>query len=333
MPTSINETGRDVDVAVIGGGPAGLTAAVTLVRARRSVLVIDTGAPRNAASAGVHGFLTRDGMAPTAFLAAGRAEVESYGGRFLGGEAVAARRHGEGFVVTMADGERVAARRLIVTTGLVDELPEVPGVRELWGKDVHHCPYCHGWELDGRSVGVLGTGPMVVHQALMFRQWVDDLVLFQHTAPELDAEQAEQLAALSVRVVRGEVAALTAVDGRLTAVRMRDGTSVPRQSMVVFPRFVARSPVLTSLGMTPAPHPTGGEYFAADPTGLTEVPGVWIAGNVADLVAGVVASAAAGMTAASMANADLIAEDTRDAVRAHRASQAEASADFMVSSA
>jgi thioredoxin reductase len=267
-------------------------------------------------------FLTRDGMSPSDLTGIGRQEVESYGGRFMDGTAVTASRSGQNFVVTIDDGRTITARRLVVTTGLTDELPDIPGVRELWGLDVHHCPYCHGWELDGRAVGVIGSGPRAVHQVLMFRQWVSDLILFLHTAPEPTAEEAEQLAARGIRVVTGRVDSLDIVDGRLAGVRMADGRVVARQSVVVAPQMMARSGVLSSLGLGPVPHPMGlGEFIESDAFGLTAEPGVWVAGNVADLSAGVIGAAAAGMVAATAVNADLIADDTRRAVAVYRDSQ------------
>jgi len=214
-----------------------------------------------------------------------------------------------------------------VATGLVDELPDVSGLRERWGRDVLHCPYCHGWEVRDQAVGILGSGPMAVHQALLFRQLTSDLVLFAHTAPALTDEQAEQLAARGIRVVTGLVDALEVVDDRLSGVRLRDGTIVARQALVVGPRVVARSQVLASLGLHPTAHPLGvGEFVAADATGLTEVPGVWVAGNVTDLSAQVVSAAAAGVFAGAAIDADLIAEDTRQAVTAYRNQRSGASA-------
>lgn len=306
------------DVAVIGGGAAGLSAAVVLGRARRSAIVIDAGSPRNAPAAGVHGFLTRDGISPTELVEIGRKEAEYYGSQVRHGEARSARRTEGGFEVTLADGSLVAARRLLVSTGLVDELPDIPGVRERWGRDVLHCPYCHGWEVRDQPIGILGTGERSVHQALMFRQWTPDLVLFTHTAPELTEEQAEQLAARDIRVVTGKIDSLDVADDRLTGVRLADGTVVTRRAVVVAPRMVASSQVLASLGIRPTDHPFGGEFVPADPTGLTEVPGVWVAGNVTDLGAQVVMAAAAAVSAAAAINADLIAEDTRAAVAARR---------------
>jgi thioredoxin reductase len=213
-------------------------------------------------------------------------------------------------------GVSVKARRLLVTTGLVDELPEIPGLGERWGRDVLHCPYCHGWEVRDQAIGVLATSPRAMHQVQLFRQLTSDLVLFTHTAPPLTDEQAEQLAARDVRVVPGEVEALEITDDRLSGVRLKDGTVVPRQALVVMPRFVAFSHVLSGLGLTPEPHPLGiGESIVpADASGQTQVAGVWVAGNVADLAAGVVAAAAGGIGAATAINADLAAEDTRNAV-------------------
>jgi thioredoxin reductase len=321
--------GTMVDVVVIGGGAAGLSGALTLARARRSVLVIDGGAPRNAPAEGVHGFLTRDGVSPAELVSMGRDEVAGYGGRFLDGEVRSARAvDGGGFEVTVdggtGDGTVVLARRLLVTTGLVDELPDVAGVRELWGRDVLHCPYCHGWEVQDQPIGILGTGPFAFHHATLFRQWTDDLVLFQHTAPALTDEQAEQLGARGVVVVPGRVDGLEVVEGRLAGVRLEDGTVVARRALVVAPRFVARSEVLAGLGLQPVPGPMGmGEVIAADELGMTAVPGVWVAGNVTDLRAQVVHAAAGGVLTAAAINNDLIAEDTQRAVAAHRAARAD----------
>ncbi|QLQ37214.1 NAD(P)/FAD-dependent oxidoreductase [Micromonospora robiginosa] len=310
----------DYEVVVIGGGAAGLSGALMLARSRRSVLVIDGGAPRNAPAEGVHALLALDGVPPAELLARGRDEVRRYGGDLLAAQVEAVTRDGTGFELALADGRRVRAGRVLVATGLVDELPDVAGLRERWGRDVVHCPYCHGWEVRDRAIGVVGSGPLSVHQALLFRQWSDDVVYFRHTAPPLTDEQAEQLAARGVPVVEGEVAAVEVVGDRLTGVRLRDGRTVAREVLTVAPRMVARTGFLAALGLRAVPHESGsGEYVPADPTGRTDVPGVWVAGNVTDLSAQVGAAAAAGARAAAMINADLVAEETRRAVEAHRA--------------
>ena len=156
------------DVIIVGGGTGGLSAALTLARSRRSVVVIDAGQPRNAPAAGVHNYLTRDGTPPAELLALGRKEVEGYGVRVIDGRAVDTRRIDGGFEVTLDDGSAIAGRRLVIATGGRDELPDIPGVREGWGHTVIHCPYCHGWEVRDQRIGVLGTGPGSIHQALLF---------------------------------------------------------------------------------------------------------------------------------------------------------------------
>ncbi len=202
-------------------------------------------------------------------------------------------------------------------------MPDIPGVAERWGRDVLHCPYCHGWEVRDQAIGILGTGPMAVHGVLLFRQWSADVILFQHTAPALSQEQAEQLAARGIVVVEGEVAALEVRDDRLTGVQLRSGEVVSRQAVVVSPRFVARAGVLSTLGLeTTNLEMAGsipGSYVPADANGATTVPGVWVAGNVSDLSGQVITAATAGLKAGAMINADLITEDTAHAVATFRA--------------
>ncbi|WP_346539065.1 FAD-dependent oxidoreductase [Micromonospora sp. DPT] len=313
---------RIYDVVVVGGGAAGLSGALTLGRSRRSVLVIDGRAPRNAPAGHVHNYLTSEGVAPAELYATGRAEVAGYGVEVVD-DTVTKAHPVEGpdrarFEVELADGELVRARRLLVTTGLVDELPAIPGLAERWGRDVLHCPYCHGWEVRDQAVGVLATGPMTTHHALLFRQLTDDVVVFTHTGPPLAPEQAEQLAARGVRVVEGEVTAVEVTDDRLTGVRLRSGELVARQALVVGPRFAARADLLSGLGLTTSEFVVGGHVFgdhvAADASGATAVPGVWVAGNVTDPQATVIAAAAAGVKAGAALNADLIAEETDRAV-------------------
>ncbi|HEX4063352.1 MAG TPA: NAD(P)/FAD-dependent oxidoreductase [Streptosporangiaceae bacterium] len=311
------------DVLVIGGGAAGLSGALMLARSRRSVAVIDAGSPRNAPAGAVHGLLGRDGTPPAELLARGRAEVRGYGGRVVSGEvATVTGAVGEfevtpWFEVTLTDGRTARARRLLVATGLADELPDVPGLRERWGRDVIHCPYCHGWEVRDQAIGVLAGGPMSVHQALLFRQLSDDVMVFTHTASLTD-EQWEQLAARGIGVVEGKVTSVQVAGNRLTGVRLSDGTTVGRDVLVVGPQARVRAGFLAALGLRPAEHPAG-EYIPADPVGRTDVPGVWVAGNVTDLSAQVGAAAAAGAMAGAQINADLVAEETRQAVAARQA--------------
>ncbi|MCI0382850.1 NAD(P)/FAD-dependent oxidoreductase [Streptomyces sp. CNQ085] len=307
------------DVVVVGGGAAGLSGALTLARARRSVLVVDSGRPRNAPAAGVHGYLGLDGTPPLELTAAGRAEVLRHGGEITQGTVTAAERlTAGGFRLFLDDGTAVTAGRLLVATGLADELPEVPGLARLWGRDVLHCPYCHGWEVRDRAIGVLSTGPAAVRQALLWRQWSADVTLFRHTGPEPGDREYERLAARGVAVVDGEVTGLEVSGGRLAGVRLAGGRTVPCRALVVAPRFAARADFLAGLGLETAEQVRGGhvvgEHIPADATGATAVPGVWVAGNASDLTEKVVGAAAAGVTAAAAINADLVEEETDRAV-------------------
>jgi thioredoxin reductase len=298
----------DADVVVIGGGAAGLSAALMLVRSKRTVVVVDAGQPRNAPAHAMHGFLSRDGMNPLDLLVEGRREVESYGGTIRRGEAATARAVDGGFEVDLADGGTLTARRLVVTTGLVDELPDIPGLAERWGRTVVHCPYCHGWEVRDQQLVVIGTNHLATHQALLFRQLSDDVRVVLHgDAPDPTPDEAEQLDNVGVAVTRGRI---TRVDD--AGAHLDDGTLVPAEAFVVSTHLVARSSILADLGVTVAEHPSGmGEHVPADPTGGTNVPGVWVAGNVTDIAAQVMASAAQGAMAGARVNADLVAEDAR----------------------
>ena len=294
------------DVVVVGGGAAGLGGALTLARARRSVLVVDAGEPRNAPAGQVHNFLTRDGTPPAELVAIGRGEVTRAGATIVTGRVAAATGADGHFQATLDDGTEVRARRLLVATGLVDELPDLPGLAKRWGRDVLHCPYCHGWEVRDRRIGVLATGPRAVRQAELWRQWSPRVLLLTHHTPVPTAAEAERLAARAIPVVDGPVVALelsadTPTGDALTGVRLASGELVALDVLVVAPRMVAGSPVLASLGLEPEPVRLAGEVIGAQvpagADGATAVPGVWVAGNVADLHAQVVKPAPAGARA------------------------------------
>jgi thioredoxin reductase len=309
------------DVVVVGGGAAGLSGALALARSRRSVLVIDAGDPRNAPARHVHNFLTRDGTPPAGICAAGRAEVARYGGRVDTGRVTALSRDGERFRVQIGS-RSVAARRLLVATGLRDELPDVPGLAARWGVDVLHCPYCHGWEVADKRIGILATGPAAIHQALLFRQLSHRVTLLQHTGPAPAGEQREQLDARGIAVIEGRVEKIEADARGLTGVRLAGGRRVALDAVIVAPRMTARAELLGPLGLRPAEVRLGehvaGTRLEADPTGATAVPGVWVAGNIAEIQAQVMTSAAAGLAAGAAINLDLVLEEARHAVDAHR---------------
>ncbi|MEV6618558.1 NAD(P)/FAD-dependent oxidoreductase [Streptomyces sp. NPDC051051] len=309
------------EVVVIGGGAAGLSAALVLGRARRRTLVVDAGEPRNAPAAHMQGYLSRDGMSPAEFLAIGREEIARYGVELVRDRAVDATRD-EGFAVMLAGGRTVRTRQLVVATGLKDELPPVEGLAERFGRDVLHCPYCHGWEVRDQAFGVLAASPTSVHQALIVTQWSKDVKLFLHTVgeAELSDEDLRRLAAAGVDVVPGEVARLVVEDDRLTGVRLAGdapagaGAVHAREALFVAPRAVPQTGLLARLGaeMTETPF---GRYPVVDGRGLTTVPGLWAAGNASGFAEQVVNAASRGYRAGAAINGELLMDDLDAAVR------------------
>lgn len=299
------------DVVVVGGGAAGLSAALVLGRARRRVVVVDAGAPRNAPAAHMQGFLGSDGMPPADFLAAGRIEVGSYGVEII--EDRVDRIEG-GFVVRLANDRVLKARRILVATGARDELPEIPGVRERWGRDLLHCPYCHGWEVRDQPIGVLGTNPGSVQHTLLVRQWSDDVVFFANTM-DPGPDELSQLEARGVPVLRGAVVRLVVEADRLTGVELVDGRVIPRCAVFIRPVNDPHADgLLQDLGV--AVDASG--FAIVDATGRTSSPGVWAAGNIVDPRLQVITSAGAGSAAAIAMNADLVHDDVARAVEDRR---------------
>ena len=299
---------QSYEVVIIGGGAAGLSAALVLGRARRRVAVIDAGSPRNKPAAHMQGFLSRDGMPPADLLAAGRAEVTGYGVEIIDDKVASIE---PGFEVRLTSGATLRGRRILVATGVGDELPDIPGVRERWGRDLLHCPYCHGWEVRDQPLGVLGTHPAAVLHAQLVRQWSDDVVFFAHTYQVSDEEQAA-FDARGIRVEHGEVVRLVVEDDELTGVELADGRVIPRRAVFVRPGNI--------------PHPDGllpglgceldsAGFAVVDAAGRTSVEGVCAAGNVVDPRAQVITSAGQGSAAAIAVNADLVTDDVQRALR------------------
>jgi thioredoxin reductase len=300
------------DVVIIGGGAAGLSAALVLSRARRAVLVVDSGSPRNAPAAHLHGFLSRDGIPPREILALGRAEVTGYGGDILEGAAAGLERSADpGFRVVLADGRTFHSRRLLVATGLRDVLPNIPGLRDRWARDVLHCPYCHGYEVRDRQLGVLGGRPETVRYAHIIRQWSNDVVFFA-PAGIITPVQRTEMIARGIGIVEGDVKRVLVEDDQLCGVELDDGSTVRRDALFVPPLFVPNNDLLVGLGCDV----DEAGWPATDGSGQTSVPGVWVAGNLADPRAQVITAAGEGSAAAIAINADLVEEDVRNAVRA-----------------
>lgn len=310
------------DVIVVGGGAAGLSAALMLGRARRSVLLVDGGEPRNAPAAHMYGFPSRDGSPPREFLDSARQQLSRYDVTVSAGTVRSVEKAPTGFAAELESGQWLGARRLLAATGITDALPDVPGLSAAWGRAVVHCPYCHGWELREQRIAVLASTPMSIQQALLFRQWTPRLTLLLHTQDPPDPEQSEQLSARGIRIVVGEVERAERSGGQLSGVRLVTGEHIALDAIAVAPVAVPRAGLLRRLGLTPQPHVSGlGEHIAVDGTGRTDVEGVWAAGNLTDPALNVLGSANAGAIAAGGINADLIAEDTTEAVRAARRAQ------------
>ncbi|NEE02521.1 NAD(P)/FAD-dependent oxidoreductase [Phytoactinopolyspora halotolerans] len=306
----------DYDVTVIGGGAAGLNAALVLARAQRAVAVVDAGEPRNAPAEHMHGFLSRDGSSPSDMLSIGREEVHRYGGRILADQVRDIERSGDGrFAVRLATDSVLHARAVLVATGLRDELPEIPGVRERWGSDVLHCPYCHGYEVRDTALGVLGgdVREFSLHQAFLLRRFSTDVTFFPHRI-ELSDDERTRLIANDVRIADGVVTGLVVQDGRLRGVEVDGCRTVPRAAVFVAPRFIPNDVLLTGLGCAVGEN----GWVVTDPGGRTSVPGVWAAGNVVDPRAQVVTAAGAGSAAAIALNGYLLEQDVQRATARHQ---------------
>lgn len=309
---------RHCDVAVIGGSAAGLAAALQLARQRRTVIVVDDGTPRNAPAEHMHGYLGREGASPSGLAAIGRDEVRGYGGEVLAGRALSVHRGDDGgFRVDLPGGHALLARRVLAATGLVDVLPDIDGVAEHWGRDVIHCPFCHGFEVRDRRLVQVVTHPMGLHPTPLLRHLTDDLTVVLHDAEGVDAAAVDALAASGVPVVRDAVRrVVTGPGGRVAGVELVGGPALDADAVVVGPRFRARAEVLTGAGLTTTPHPTGlGDVVEVDQAGRTGVPGLYAAGSVTDPSMQVLTAAAHGSRVGATIAFDLADDDGAAGVR------------------
>jgi thioredoxin reductase len=305
---------NEYDVIIVGGGAAGLSAALVLSRARRRVVLVDSGSPRNAPAAHMQGFLSRDGMPPSELLAAGRAEVTAYGGEIVSAtvEQLLASDGTESptFGARLTDGTTLHGRRVLVTTGLRDELPDIPGLRDRWARDVLHCPYCHGYEVRDQRLGIVWNGPATPAYAQIVRQWSHDVVLLAPPAT-LSDEQRTELLARAIGIVESPVTGVEVSGDRLTGVTLADGTTLQRDALFVPPRFTPRADLLVQLGCDLDDE----GWVITGANGATSVAGVRVAGNVSNPRAQVITAAGEGSAVAIALNADLVEEDVRLAVR------------------
>ncbi len=299
---------REFDVVIIGGGAAGLSAALTLGRACRRVLVIDAGEPRNRFAAHMHGVLGHEGRAPLDLLELGRAELNAYDVTVRSG-LVENVSDGPGTVkVTLSDDTVLTARTLIVASGISDDLPDIPGLAERWGKTVLHCPYCHGWEVRGKRLGVLTTSPVGMHQAELLRQWSDRLVVFTAGLGELSDEAITRLRSRGVELVDSPVTELQGEPGDPITVRTADGRSVEVDAIFTVGAARPHDEFLASLELERAENPLG-SFLAVDQTGKTSHERIWAVGNVVNPGANVPISVGAASFAAGMVNMVLVTED------------------------
>lgn len=291
------------DCVVVGAGPAGLQAAEILGRARRKVVVIDSGAPRNGASTAMHGVLGHDGEDPAEFLARGRKELEKYGITVVRDEVVNVTRS----LTVVFKKDKVAARTLIVATGITDELPQVPGLEQGWGTTVLHCPYCHAFEHAGQRFGVLGSGADSMPLALMMHQWSQDVTFFAAGA-RIHPQDRRVVQARGMKIVDEEVLAFK--DGH---VMLGGADPVEVDVLFVSPRFHPQDGFLRNLGLERVDLPHGlGNVLAVDAAGQTSDPRIWAVGNVVNPAATVPVALGAGATAGGLANAYLNSQDWRE---------------------
>jgi thioredoxin reductase/SAM-dependent methyltransferase len=308
---------RHCDVAIIGGSAAGLAAALQLGRQRRSVIVIEAGEPRNAPAAHMHSYLGHEGIPPAEFAAIARAEVRSYGVEVVAGRALGVSRvDHDRFRVALTDGHTVIARRVLAATGLVDDLPDIEGLAELWGGDVIHCPFCHGYEVRDLRIVQIITHPMGLHSASLFRQLSARLTLVLHDG-DADSPELDALRAIGVNVVNERVHRIVSGnEGRVAAVEVAGGDRIAADAVVVGGRFRVRADIFAPLGLTPAEHPTGlGDFVETDPSGATSVPGLYAAGNVTDPSQQVLQAAAQGSWVGGMISFSLARDDIEAADR------------------
>ncbi|GJF09315.1 hypothetical protein NGTWS0302_23490 [Mycolicibacterium cyprinidarum] len=301
----------DWECLIVGGGAAGLSAALVLGRARRRTLVVDAGRQSNRAAHGIGGLLGYDGRPPAEFYAAGRKELERYPTvEFRRGEVLAAERRDGGFAVELANGSRERVKRVLLAMGMDYRLPSVPGLAELWGSSVFHCPFCHGWEVRDQPLAVLADGDRGVHMATLLRRWSDDVVLLTGGTGGLEAGQLAQLGAANISVDDRQVSELSSAQGELTAVVFADGSRLPRRGLLVVSTLHQRCNLAAQLGVKfVAAGPVSAEAIEVDSRSRTSVAGVFAAGDLCTQMPQIAAAIAAGSAAAVSVVASLMEEE------------------------
>jgi thioredoxin reductase len=292
------------DVIIVGGGPAGLSAAVVLGRCCRRVLVCDAGNPRNAKSHGVHGFLSREGILPGELLKVAREQAAGYGVSMTEGFVTSVCEDSGAFAVSLQDGKQFRARKVLLATGVVDRIPQIEGIEELYGKSVHHCPYCDGWEHKGQPIAVYGKGSGGVALALAMKTWSGDVVLCTD-GTRIRTQEKLRLIGQGIEVRQKKIVRLEGEDGELSRVLFEDGTSIPRRALFFSTGNVQRSHIPIDLGCS-----LNKNGVVLTTRGCaTNVPGIYVAGDASFDAQFVAVAAAEGAKAAMTINATLQKED------------------------
>jgi thioredoxin reductase (NADPH) len=307
--TKKEETNEPFDVIIIGGSFAGLAAATQLARARRKVLVIDGREHRNRFAKHSHGFLTQDGKTPDEILGAARSHLAAYPtASSLRGLVTEARRLEDGrFEVRTAGECRYLAQRLVLALGVRDILPEIEGLSDLWGTGVFHCPYCHGYEVRDRPLAVLGNGEVASHQAMLLREWSDDIVIFTHGPAAFEEAQLAAFARKGITIEETPLARLVPEGDELAAVELQGGRRIPRGGMLIAPRSEPSTDIAQRLGCEIAETPTG-IMVKVDEMKETTVKGVFAAGDFSRPFSNVTLAVADGMMAGVSAHRSLVFE-------------------------
>lgn len=294
-----------LDAVVVGGSFAGVSAALQLARARRSVRVLDAGRPRNRFADAAHGFFSRDGSDPRALVAAAQAQLQRYpSARLIAAEATHARAIDGGFEILTRDGDAFAARKLVLAFGVYDALPTLPGLAERWGKSVLHCPYCHGYEFAGRRLGVLHSASLSAHQAMLIADW-GPTTLYLNGAPAPDADTAAQLAQRGVAIEAAPVVELLGAEQTLSALRLNGGRELAADALFLASRVRFNSPLAEQLGCAIDEGPLG-PSIRIDDSRQTTVPGVYAAGDIARPMHNATWAAADGVAAGASAHQALV---------------------------